>query len=213
MAARPRNSSLPSLPPDLAGRAAVLLVSLSLVLVVLLASAPREVSGAWTISTTLDGSASASSGGEHVLEVSLPASIARDGIRVDAPPAFLALRAATGAIVRVTIFDQADVRVLDARLDPSNPMSAPHGPPTASLAPGTYRVMVTTDSATLESYRVEATTTIPFSASREGLLVHPLALLVPAALAAGVALGPLAVRAISLSRAPRGESEQQVKQP
>lgn len=213
MAARPASIRLPSLPSGLMGRAAVLLISLSLVLIAILASAPREVSGAWTLSTTLDGTASSSSASEHVIEIALPASLVRDGLRVDAPPATFALRAVAGANVRVTLLDSAGARVLDAKLDPSNPMSAPHGPPTAHLAPGTYRLVMTSDAAEPESYRVEATTTFPFTASREGLVVSPLALLLPAALAATVALGPLAVRALSLSRTPRGESEPQVKQP
>lgn len=213
MAARSTSIRLPSLPPGILGRAVVLLVSLSLVLIAVFASAPREVSGSWTLSTTLDGTASSSSLGEHVLEIALPASLERDGLRVDAPPASIALRAAAGANVRVTLLDSSGARILDAQLDPSNPMSAPHGPPTARLAPGTYRLVVTSDAAEPESYRVEATTTFPFTASRDGLVVSPLALLLPAALAASVALGPLAVRALSLSRAPRGESEPQVKQP
>lgn len=212
MAARPATIRLPSLPPGL-GRAAVLLVSLSLVLIALMAPTPREITGAWTLATTLDGNASSSSPGEHVIEISLPASLARDGLRVDAPPASFALRAAAGAIVRVTLLDPSGARVLDARLDPADPMSAPHGPPSARLAPGTYRLLVSTDATEPESYRIEATTTIPFTASRDGLVVSPVALLLPAALAAAAALGPLAVRALSLSRTPRGESEPQVKRP
>lgn len=160
----------------------------------LAAPEPSDPSGNWSVGATHSGSVAPDEPRAHALDVALPAAWETGGVRVEPARAEISLRAA-GAIdakpFRVEILDADGALALDARLDPANPFSSPHGPPSAAVGPGAYTLRVSALGGEPTEYAFSAVLILPFSAGATGLVVP---LVLPwglAALALAGALFPL----------------------
>lgn len=160
-------------------------------------------SGNWTVASTYRGVTTPDAPDAHALDVALPATWEADGLRVAAARAELSLRA-TGALdadaYRVTVEDAQGRVALDARVDPANPFSLPHGPPSTVVGPGAYTVRVLPLGDEPTEYAFSAALVLPFSVGARGLVV-------PSLLPWGVAVVALVGALFPIPRFARGGTE------
>lgn len=133
-------------------------------------------SGNWTAGATFEGHVAPGEARTHALEVALPAAWDSGGVRVDPAQAELSLRAGgaiEGAPYAIDVVDADGALVLRAAIDPANPFTMPHGPPSAAVGPGAYAVRVTPAGEEAAEYTLSVVLTLPFSAGATGLVVPP----------------------------------------